>query len=123
MTQVAELPLPSASRVTETRFVTSICFAHFVSHYYMLMLAPLLIFIKDDFGVTYTELGLALTMFNVVSTVGQTPVGFLVDRWNARYMLVAGLLVGAAAFAIAGLVNSFWVFVAMFAVAGLGNTV
>jgi FSR family fosmidomycin resistance protein-like MFS transporter len=50
-------------------------------------------------------------------------VGFLVDRWNARYMLGAGLLVGAAAFAIAGLVNSFWVFVAMFAVAGLGNTV
>ena len=38
-------------------------------------------------------------------------------------MLVAGLLVGAAAFAIAGLVNSFWVFVAMFALAGLGNTV
>ena len=73
--------------------------------------------------MTYTELGLALTVFNVVSTMGQTPVGFLVDRWNARYMLVAGLLVGAAAFAIAGLVNSFWVFVAMFAVAGLGNTV
>jgi MFS transporter, FSR family, fosmidomycin resistance protein len=123
MTQVAELPLPSTPRSAETRLVYSICFAHFVSHYYILLLAPLFIFIREDFGVTYTELGLALTAFNVVSTVGQTPVGFLVDRWNARYMLVAGLLVGAAAFAIAGLVNSFWVFVAMFAVAGLGNTV
>jgi FSR family fosmidomycin resistance protein-like MFS transporter len=123
MTQVAELPLPSTPRSAETRLVTSICFAHFVSHYYILLLAPLFIFIREDYGVTYTELGLALTVFNVVSTVGQTPVGFLVDRWNARYMLVAGLLVGAAAFAIAGLVNSFWVFVAMFAVAGLGNTV
>ncbi len=123
MTQVVELPLPSTPRSAETRLVTSICFAHFVSHYYILLLAPLFIFIREDFGVTYTELGLALTAFNVVSTVGQTPVGFLVDRWNARYMLVAGLLVGAAAFAIAGLVNSFWVFVAMFAVAGLGNTV
>ena len=38
-------------------------------------------------------------------------------------MIVAGLLIGASAFAIAGLVNSFWVFVAMFALAGLGNTV
>ena len=38
-------------------------------------------------------------------------------------MLVAGLLVGAAALAVAGLVNSFWVFLAMFAVLGLGNTV
>jgi MFS family permease len=58
-----------------------------------------------------------------VSTVLQTPVGFLVDRWSARSMLVAGLLIGAGAFAVAGLVNSFWVFVAMFALAGLGNTV
>src|SRR5262245_19372841 len=123
MTQVAELPLPSAPRAAETRFVTSVCFAHFVSHYYMLLLAPLFIVIKDDFGVSYTELGLALTMFNVVSTIGQTPVGFLVDRWNARYMLIAGLLVGSAAFAIAGLVNSYWVFIAMFGLAGLGNTV
>jgi MFS family permease len=123
MTQVAELPLPSAPRATETRFVMSVCFAHFVSHYYMLLLAPLFIFIKDDFGVTYTELGLALTLFNIVSTVGQTPVGFLVDRWNARLMLVAGLLVGSGALAVAGLVNSFWAFIAMFAVLGLGNTV
>ena len=123
MTQVAELPLPAAPRAAETRFVYSICFAHFVSHYFMLLLAPLFIFIKDDFGVSYTELGLALTVFNIVSTVGQTPVGFLVDRWNARYMLVAGLLVGSAALAVAGLVNSFWMFVAMFAVLGLGNTV
>jgi MFS family permease len=123
MTQVAELPLPSAPRATETRFVTSICFAHFVSHYYMLLLAPLFIFIKDDFGVSYTQLGLALTLFNIVSTVGQTPVGFLVDRWNARYMLIAGLLVGSGALVVAGLVNSFWVFIVMFAVLGLGNTV
>jgi FSR family fosmidomycin resistance protein-like MFS transporter len=123
MTQVAELPLPAAPRAAETRFVYSIYFAHFVSHYFMLLLAPLMIFIKDDFGVTYTELGLALTVFNIVSTVGQTPVGFLVDRWNARYMLAAGLLVGSAALAVSGLVNSFWVFIAMFAVLGLGNTV
>jgi FSR family fosmidomycin resistance protein-like MFS transporter len=123
MTQVAELPLPSTPRATENRLVYSVCFAHFVSHYFMLLLAPLFIFIREDFGVTYTELGLALTAFNVVSTVLQTPVGFLVDRWSARLMLGIGLLIGAAAFAIAGLVNSFWVFVAMFALAGLGNTV
>jgi FSR family fosmidomycin resistance protein-like MFS transporter len=123
MTQVAELPLPSTPRSAESRLVTTVCFAHFVSHYYILLLAPLFIFIKEDYGVTYTELGFALTAFHIVSTVLQTPVGFLVDRWNARHMLGAGLLIGAGAFAVAGLVNSFWVFVAMFAVAGLGNTV
>ena len=38
-------------------------------------------------------------------------------------MLVGGLLLGAGAFALAGLISSFWFLVAMFAVAGLGNTV
>ncbi|MGH6770261.1 MAG: MFS transporter [Xanthobacteraceae bacterium] len=122
MTQAVEFPLPTP-RTAETKLVTSVCFAHFVSHYYILLLAPLFIFVREDYGVSYTQLGFALTAFHVVSTVLQTPVGFLVDKWNARYMLVAGLLIGASAFAIAGLVNSFWVFVAMFALAGLGNTV
>ena len=55
--------------------------------------------------------------------MGQTPAGFLVDRINARLTLVAGLLVGAGALRGRGLVNSFWVFIAMFAVLGIGNTV
>ncbi len=122
MTQAVELPLPRA-RASENKLVASVCVAHFVSHYYILLLAPLFIFVREDFGVSYTELGLALTAFNVVSAVLQPPAGFLVDRVGARIVLIAGLLLGAAAFAVAGLVHSFWVFVAMFAVAGLGNTV
>src|SRR5205823_11457176 len=45
------------------------------------------------------------------------------DRVSARMVIICGLILGAAAFAVAGLVNSFWVFVAMFAVAGIANTV
>ena len=89
----------------------------------MLLLAPLFPFIRADYGVSYTELGLALTVFNVVSAVLQTPAGFLVDRIGARFMLIAGLLLGAGAFAVAALVHSFWVFIAMFGVLGLANTV
>jgi MFS family permease len=89
----------------------------------MLMLAPLLAFIRDDFNVSYTELALALTVFNVVSGTLQTPVGFLVDRIGARPVLLFGLFLSSASFAIAGIVGSFWVFVAMYGVAGLANTV
>ena len=53
----------------------------------------------------------------------QTPVGFFVDRTGARINLIGGLLLGSAAVAVAGLVNSFWVFIAMYAVLGLANTV
>ncbi len=122
MTQAIELPF-STERASERRLVGGVCFGHLVSHYYITLLAPLFLFVREDYGVTYTELGLALTAFNVLSTALQTPTGFLVDRVSARMVIICGLILGAGAFAVAGLVNSFWVFVAMFAVAGIANTV
>jgi len=119
MTQAISVP---ARRFGEFKLVAPICAAHFLSHYYMIMLAPLFAFVRADYGVSYTDLALALTAFNVVSAVLQTPAGFLVDRIGARPVLIAGVALGAAAFAVAGLVNSFFVFIAMYAVAGLGNT-
>jgi MFS family permease len=109
-------------RPAESRLIAGVCAAHLMSHYYMLMLAPLLAFIRDDFNVTYTQLALALTVFNVVSAVVQTPVGFFVDRVGARMVLIAGLALSSLAYAVAGIADSFWVFVAMYGVAGLGNT-
>jgi FSR family fosmidomycin resistance protein-like MFS transporter len=111
------------SRAPHTRIVGAVSAAHFVSHYYILLLAPLLPFVRAEYGVSYTEIGFAFAAFNVVSTVLQTPVGFLVDWLGARILLIAGLAIGAAAFTVAGLVDSFWVMVAMFALAGVGNTV
>ena len=121
MAQATEILTPA--RTSETRLIAGVCIAHLVSHYYMVLLAPLFLFIRADYGVSYTELGLALTVFNLVSAVLQTPVGFLVDRIGARVNLIGGLLLGSAAVAVAGLVDSFWVFIAMYAVLGLANTV
>jgi MFS transporter, FSR family, fosmidomycin resistance protein len=120
MTQVVSVrPI----RPAESRLIAAVCAAHMMSHYYMLMLAPLFAFIRADFNVSYTELALALTIFNVVSGVLQTPIGFLVDRIGARYVLIAGLALSSIAYAVAGIVDSYWVFIAMYGVAGLGNTV
>ena len=89
----------------------------------MLVLPPLFAFVRADYAVSYTEIGLALTMFNAVSAVAQTPAGFLIDRINARLALIAGLLLGAIGFAVAAVVNSYWVLIAAFGLIGLGNTV
>src|SRR6202008_840685 len=89
----------------------------------IILLAPLLPFVRAEYGVSYTEIGLAFAAFNIVSAVLQTPAGFLVDRFGARVLLVAGLIIGSAAFIPVGLVDSFGVLVAMFALAGVGNTI
>jgi MFS family permease len=121
MSQATELL--GASRASHTRIVGAVSAAHFVSHYYILLLAPLLPFVRAEYGVSYTEIGFAFAAFNIVSTVLQTPVGFLVDWLGARILLIAGLAIGGSAFTVAGLIDSFWVMVAMFALAGVGNTV
>lgn len=122
MTSVVEL-CETTQPASERKVLTLICAGHFVSHFYLLVLAPLFPLIKADFGVTYTELGLALTVSNVVAAVAHTPTGFLVDRVGARIVLIGGLLLGSAALVGAGVLPSFWAFVAMFGVMGLANTV
>jgi MFS transporter, FSR family, fosmidomycin resistance protein len=112
-----------AIRPAESRLIAGVCAAHMMSHYYMLMLAPLMAFVRGDFGVSYTQLALALTVFNVVSALLQTPVGFVVDRIGARVVLLVGLTISSIAYAVAGIVDSYWVFIAMYGLAGLGNTV
>lgn len=121
MSQAADVL--GASRSSYVRVVGTVSAAHFVSHYYIILLAPLLPFVRAEYAVSYTEIGLAFALFNVISAALQTPAGFLVDRLGARVLLVAGLVTGASAFIVVGLVDSFWMLVAMFALAGVGNTV
>jgi hypothetical protein len=54
MTQAAEILVPT--RTSEDKLIAGVCIAHFVSHYYMMLLAPLFVFIKDDYGVTDSAL-------------------------------------------------------------------
>jgi FSR family fosmidomycin resistance protein-like MFS transporter len=113
----------SAPREAETRIIASVSAAHFVSHFFFLVLPPLFVFVRADYGLDYTELALAITVFNVVSAIFQTPTGMLADRFGSFSILIAGLLLGSLAFAAVALVHSYWFLLAMFALAGLANTV
>jgi FSR family fosmidomycin resistance protein-like MFS transporter len=97
--------------------------AHGVSHFSQLLLPPLFPWLKEAFGVSYTQLGLLLTIFFVVSCAVQTASGFIVDRFGPRPVLVAGLaLIGLAALGYA-LSPSYAVMALCAAVAGVGNGV
>ncbi len=113
----------ATARPSDAKVITLVSAAHFISHYYILVLPPLFPLVRADFDVSYLELGLALTAYNTVSAAMQIPAGFLVDRIGARALLTGGVALGAAALGIASLAAAFWVFVAMFAVLGLANTV
>ncbi len=122
------LGLAAGSQVSEgwrkdAKVVALIAAVHFVSHVHIMLLPPIFGQVREAFGVSYTDIALALTAFNVASALLQTPAGFLVDRIGPRAMLTAGLLVGAAAIAIAALLPDYWAFIIAYGLLGVANTV
>src|SRR6266481_955452 len=97
--------------------------AHGTSHFFHLALASLFPWLKDAFVLSYAELGLLMTVFFIVSGVGQALAGFAVDRFGALPVLLSGIaLLGLAALGLAASQN--YPMLILFAgVAGLGNSV
>jgi MFS transporter, FSR family, fosmidomycin resistance protein len=96
---------------------------HALSHFYLLALPPLFPLIKAEFGVSYAELGLLLTLFNSATGAAQIPAGFLTDRVGARTLLLVGLALMAAAIGLLGFSASYAMMLLLVVVAGIGNSV
>ncbi len=96
---------------------------HFFSHFYLLLLPPLFPVLRDVYGVGFTELGLALTAFSLTTGFTQAPVGFLVDRYGARGILIAGVMLESVAIALIAVFPFYSALVALLVLAGLANAV
>jgi MFS family permease len=117
------LPAAKAGWSRDTKVIALIAIAHFVSHVHVMLLPPILGQVREAFDVSYTQIALALTAFNVASALLQTPAGFLVDRIGPRLMLTAGLILAGAAITAAALLPGYWFFVIAYALMGVANTV
>jgi len=107
----------------DARVVGLVGGAHFFSHFYLLVLPPLFPILKAELGLSYIELGGIITAFSIASGSAQYPVGMAVDRFGARYILVGGLALLSLSVASMSLVTSYWMFLVLAFVAGLGNGV
>jgi len=107
----------------DAQVITLVGVAHGVSHFFHLILAPLFAWLKPEFNLSYAELGLLMTVFFVVSGVGQATAGFVVDRVGARAVLFAGMsLLGVSALALS-VAQNYPMLLAGSMLAGLGNSV
>ena len=96
---------------------------HFVSHFLTLTLPPLFPFLRADFDLGYTELGLIMTLYAAATGILQIPMGVLVDRVGAFPVLLTGLTVLCLAIAGIGLSESAWVLGGLAVLAGSANSV
>src|ERR1700747_2158169 len=108
---------------SEFRTLSLVSVAHWVSHFHLLVLPMLFPFLKAQLGVGYVELGLALTVFAVVSGLPQAPIGYLVDHVGARKILLLGLTLGGCALILLGLHLTYTSLIACAVLLGLANSV
>ena len=119
-TQTVDLTI---SRQRETALLSLVSAAHFISHVHIMVLPALIPLLPGYFGVSFLTIGMALTVFNLVSLFVQTPMGFITDRFGAWRMLIFALVLGGTSFALlGGTANYTWLLVAMVA-AGIANGV
>jgi MFS transporter, FSR family, fosmidomycin resistance protein len=98
-------------------------FAHASSHFFHLMLPPLFPWLIKDFNLGFAQVGSLMTVFFVISGIGQALAGIWVDKFGAHRVLCIGLALlsisGLCVFVAPGLPG---IYLAA-AVAGLGNSV
>jgi MFS transporter, FSR family, fosmidomycin resistance protein len=117
------MEINTASLRQDTRTIGLVSLGHSVSHFFHLILAPLFPWVRDEFSLSYAELGVVMSVFFVVSGIGQALAGFVVDRFGARPVLFAGLtLLMLAAFGLAAS-HSYVALMLFSGLAGLGNSV
>jgi FSR family fosmidomycin resistance protein-like MFS transporter len=112
-----------AAPPSETPLLVQVSLAHLVSHVHIMTLPALLPLLPGHFGTGYVGIGFALTVFNLVSLMVQTPMGFVSDRLGARRVLIAGLLLGGASFMLLAATQSYAFLLIAMASAGLANGV
>jgi MFS family permease len=117
---MAQIALPTGRDI---RIVGLISFGHMLSHFYFLVVVPIVPLIKADIDASYLGFGAVIGCFGFASFVLQTPVGFLVDRFSATRLLVWGLLVESVCIALMGFATSIWHLFGLYFVAGIANTV
>lgn len=95
--------------------------AHCSSHFSHMLLSPLFPIFIQDFGLSFTQIGLLTTVFFTVSGMGQATAGFVVDRFGARPVLFGSLCLFVVACLIAANATSYPWLIAVSVMAGLGN--
>jgi MFS transporter, FSR family, fosmidomycin resistance protein len=112
------LPVPLQQDAT---IIGLVGLAHAASHFGHLLLPLMFPVFMVEFGLSYSQVGLLLSTFFVVSGLGQAGAGFVVDKVGARPMLFLALGLFVLASAAASQVNGYPALFAVAALAGLGN--
>ncbi len=94
---------------------------HVWSDLFFALLVPLLPFIKEDMGLSFTEVGLLRSVFSGASAILQVPAGFLAESAGEFWLLIWGNVWVSAGLVAMALAPAFLALVIASGVGGLGG--
>jgi MFS transporter, ACS family, D-galactonate transporter len=95
-------------------------FINYIDRANLSVAAPLL---KSELGLSASQLGILLSAFFWTYSCMQIPVGWLVDRFEVKWVFAIGFFVWSAATAFTGVVHTFVALLAIRVVLGVGESV
>ncbi len=114
---------PAATLRHDATVISLVGFSHGTSHFFHFVIPSLFPWLMSEFGLTFTQAGVAMTVFFVVSGIGQALAGFVVDRVGAYRVLCGGVgLLAVSGLALASAQN-YAMLLGAAGLAGLGNSV
>ncbi len=105
----------------DARTIGLVGLAHGSSHFFHLLLPPLFPWLIAEFDTSYSQLGVMVSLFFIVSGTGQMLAGFLVDKIGAQRVLFAALSSFVVAGLLAAVAQNYAMLLAASFFAGLGN--
>ncbi len=106
----------------DAKIIGLVSLAHAISHFSHMLLVPLFPVFQKEFALSFSQLGFLVTVFFIVSGVGQSLSGFWVDRVGARPVLFSAIGVFVLAALVAASAQSYAWLIGAAALAGLGNS-
>ena len=114
---------PAGTLKSDATIISLVGFAHGTSHFFHLMLPPLFPWLMVEFGLGFAQVGLLMSVFFVISGIGQAIAGIWVDRFGAHRVLFAGVALLTCSGVLVALAPNIGVLFIAAGVAGLGNSV
>ena len=88
-----------------------ICITHMFIEVYLLMQVALIPVIIREFQLSLLEASLVATIPSLITLLMNIPSGFLADRFSARHLLFASMLIEGLSTFLVSQTNSFWTLV------------
>jgi sugar phosphate permease len=114
----------AAPRLYKLKDVWLISAGHGLTHWYTATFYLLLPLIGKELGLTYTEIGLIMTIQHLAGAISNLPGGMVVDVVGQKgYLMAASLFWVGVPYALMSVSHDFWMLLLCVTLVGIGNNI